>query len=387
MKILSFLNVSNRQKIDADSGYIFFNILSPFFSQGKNSFTFVAPIPLDDPFCKHIPFELGDNKYAVRFNFPWAKIVNIINEEKPDVVIVNQIELIPNYKAVLETIGSKSIIVGYAHYIPFGIDDFGNTYLDPTLDNGGIGKSIKLSFMAGLLSADLIFTHSMTSLGLIKKLHTDLGIAYCDEKYIINPPPRDPKFVSTSNTPIKNKVSYNHRLYANYGGDFFVDLANLLTEKFAITLNVFDVLGERSKERKNLDPSVEIIKEKLSKISQVNIIDMDRKSYREELKESLFAIAPLRKNAVWSMSCIDAMGMGIPVIAPKIAWFDEFFPEHFKFDSLESAVSLVDKLLTDELFWEKASVESIKKTEELVPMNIANKFLDNFERILSKKQL
>lgn len=385
MKILSFLNVSNRQKIDADSGYIFFNILSPFFSQGENSFTFVAPISLDDPFSKHIPFEFGNNKYSVRFNFPWEKIINIFEEEKPDVVIVNQIELIPNYKAVLETIDLKAIIIGYAHYIPFGIDDFGNTYLDPTLNNRGIGESIKLLFMAGLQSADLVFTHSKTSLALIQKLHMDLSIDYCDEKFVINPPPRDPKFVSTSNTPIKNKVSYNHRLYANYGGDFFVDLANLLTRKFPINLNVFDVLGERSKERINLDPSVEIVKEKLSRLPRVNIIDTDRGSYREELKGTLFAIAPLRKNAVWSMSCIDAMGMGIPVIAPKISWFDEFFPDHLKFDSLESAVSLVDKLLTDKLFWEKASAESIRKTEELIPVNIANKFITNFERVLLEK--
>lgn len=53
MRILTFLNVSNRSRMQADSGYIFYNLLSPYFTK-QNSFYFASPEPLSDCNCIHI---------------------------------------------------------------------------------------------------------------------------------------------------------------------------------------------------------------------------------------------------------------------------------------------------------------------------------------------
>lgn len=73
MRILTFLNVSNRSRMQADSGYIFYNLLSPYFTK-QNSFYFASPEPLSDCNCIHINKEFGFNKYEVRFSFDWSKV-------------------------------------------------------------------------------------------------------------------------------------------------------------------------------------------------------------------------------------------------------------------------------------------------------------------------
>ena len=100
MRILTFLNVSNRSRMQADSGYIFYNLLSPYFTK-QNSFYFASPEPLSDCNCIHINKEFGFNKYEVRFSFDWSKVMEIISKVSPDVLIVNQVEQVPHYKAII----------------------------------------------------------------------------------------------------------------------------------------------------------------------------------------------------------------------------------------------------------------------------------------------
>ena len=384
MKILSFLNVSNRGRLDADSGFIIYNLLVDYFLAQGHSFIFVAPEPLDNLNCKHIPFEFGDNKYSVRFNFQWESIYNIIKQELPDVIIVNQIELMANYKSIIETLGIKTIIAGYTHYIPFGVDSDGKMIIDPTLNNGNIGKSIRLNFLSGLEASDVIFTHSNTSLNYIKNLYFKMGLEFPEHKFIINPPPKDPKLMKTDNQLCHSKeIIYNHRLYSHYGGAFFLEFVGSIIEKCDVNVKVFDILGKRSEERKRLDPSVEIIKEQLQSIKQVEIKTANRVEYVTEIKSARVAIAPYKNNAIWSMSCIDALSMGIPVVAPSFAWFDEFIPDYLKFTSIEEAVSIAHKLLTDDMFWKASSEEAVKLTEHLSPDIIATKFLETFNHLLN----
>ena len=47
MRILTIINISNRSRIQADSGYIFYNLLSSYFSV-ENEFFVVSPYPLED---------------------------------------------------------------------------------------------------------------------------------------------------------------------------------------------------------------------------------------------------------------------------------------------------------------------------------------------------
>ena len=118
MRILTFLNVSNRSRMQADSGYIFYNLLSPYFTK-QNSFYFASPEPLSDCNCIHINKEFGFNKYEVRFSFDWSKVMEIISKVSPDVLIVNQVEQVPHYKAIIQALGINVSIVSYAHYIPY----------------------------------------------------------------------------------------------------------------------------------------------------------------------------------------------------------------------------------------------------------------------------
>ena len=110
MRILTFLNVSNRSRMQADSGYIFYNLLSPYFTK-QNSFYFASPEPLSDCNCIHINKEFGFNKYEIRFSFDWSKVMEIISKVSPDVLIVNQVEQVPHYKAIIQALGINVSIV------------------------------------------------------------------------------------------------------------------------------------------------------------------------------------------------------------------------------------------------------------------------------------
>ena len=44
-------------------------------------------------------------KYEVRFSFDWSKVMEIISKVSPDVLIVNQVEQVPHYKAIIQALG------------------------------------------------------------------------------------------------------------------------------------------------------------------------------------------------------------------------------------------------------------------------------------------
>lgn len=381
MRILTFLNVSNRSRMQADSGYIFYNLLSPYFTK-NNSFYFASPEPLADSKCIHISKEFGFNKYEVRFSFDWSKVMEIISSIRPDVLIVNQIEQVPHYKAIVQALGIKVLIASYAHYIPYLFTNEGFQY-DESLNNGGIGFSICMSFLSGLEMSDLVFTHSHTSKEYLKKLYDKFHIPFFDEKFIINPPPYDP-FLLDNNTQCDKRIIYNHRLYKHYGTDFLFRLAENIISKYQVEIDVFDVLGERTEIQKRMDSSVDTARDTLSKMKNVKLINdtYNRRRYFECLKGSLFSIAPYRQNCIWAMSCIDSLGMGVPVIAPDIAWFSEYIPRDLRYSSVDEAMSIIDKLIKDHNYWKEKSIEANNLITSLSPELIANAFLDTFYRFI-----
>ena len=382
MRILTFLNVSNRSRMQADSGYIFYNLLSPYFTK-QNSFYFASPEPLSDCNCIHINKEFGFNKYEVRFSFDWSKVMEIISKVSPDVLIVNQVEQVPHYKAIIQALGINVSIVSYAHYIPYLFVNNVFQY-DESLNNGGIGFSVCMSFLSGLEMSDVVFTHSQTSKDYLRKLYAKYSIHFCEEKFKINPPPYDP-FLLDNNTQCSKRIIYNHRLYRHYGTDFLFNLAKAITSKYnKIEVDVFDVLGERTAIQKRMDPSVDIARETLSKINGVKLINDTHKRarYYECLKGALFSIAPYRQNCIWAMSCIDSLGMGVPVIAPDVAWFSEFIPKDLRYSSIDEAMDIIDKLINDSVFWRKKSAQANKLISSLSPESIANTFLDEFYKLI-----
>jgi glycosyltransferase involved in cell wall biosynthesis len=212
-------------------------------------------------------------------------------------------------------------------------------------------------------------------------LYIEENEAFDENKFIINSPPLDPFLLDENNNP-SNKIFYNHRLYKHYGSDFLFILANELSSKFDINLNILDALGERSEEQNRMDPSVEEVRSKLSCIKNVNILSntYDRYIYREAIRGSLFSIAPYRENCVWAMSCVDSMAMGVPVIAPNIAWFKEFMPSDLCFFSIDEALGIAGKLISDKEFWIIKSNEAKKKVAQLSPALIAEMFLGVFSK-------
>ena len=233
------LNVSNRENLTTDSGYIFYSILAPFFCKNANKFTFVSPEPLPFEKVENIKYDFGKTKYEVRFSFDWEKIEKIILKTKPDILLLNQIELIPNYKILLKTLGLEIPVIGYAHYIPYHVKNY-KTKEDPSLNAGDINKSIKLNFISGLEAADKIFVHSKTALHLIKVLYNELGIKFVRRKFIINPPPCDKLFYDKPSRTNYSKIVYNHRLYSHYGTDFLLDLIKQLKMKDkSLAIHVF----------------------------------------------------------------------------------------------------------------------------------------------------
>jgi len=74
MRVLSFVNISNRERISCDSGYIFQEIISAELVRRGCSYGVVGPIAPVAEGVTHFPLEFGSNKYQVRYNFEWEKV-------------------------------------------------------------------------------------------------------------------------------------------------------------------------------------------------------------------------------------------------------------------------------------------------------------------------
>ncbi len=382
VRVLCFLNVSNKDNLSTDSAYIFYNTLVKDFLNEDIDFLFASPRPLSNENIKHIPFDFGNSKYAVRFNFNWDKIEQIIKQENPDVLLINQIELIPNYKALIEHLELSTIkIIGYAHYIPYFFQK-NKINTDTSLNAGNINETIQLSFLSGILSADVIFTHSKTSLQNIKSLLEKYNKSFNPHKFIINPPPKDPLFIYNSPNEHSNRIIYNHRLYEHYGTSFLLETISNLNQIGDFEFEIFDILGNRDTKRKRLDTSVEKYRQALSKYENVTIrVDgNNRDIYKEAFNGALCCLAPYRKGTPWSMSCIDSMALGIPCVAPKFDWFKEFMPNELLYSSPKKLVEIIQKLNSDLDFWLAMSKKSYECTKKLTSCKIAKKFISEFKR-------
>lgn len=135
-----------------------------------------------------------------------------------------------------------------------------------------------------------------------------------------------------------------------------------------------------------MDPSVTEARNELLTINNVNLVtsSFDRKIYKSFIDNSMFSIAPYRSNCIWAMSCIDSMGMSVPVIAPNIAWFKEIIPDDLLFSTEDEAIKIIKRLSTNSEYWKEKSAEMKKITQSLLPDQIANTFLTEFNKGISK---
>jgi hypothetical protein len=382
VRVLYLLNVSNPQRLSADSGFTFASLLTPALVEAGADVTLAAPVAAGDPRVHFAPTESPKTKYRARFDPDMDQLVALVEKARPDVVVANQIEAAPAVRAALLEAGSEALVAGYCHYLPFSMGDGGELVLDPSLDDRGLGRPVLLAFAAGLTACDRVLVHSATAASWVRLACEGLGVEVVSKLRAV-PAPRDERLVqdpALRSAPGGNAIGlYNHRLYEHYGtGQFSLLARKLVREDALMQLRVMDLFGKRSPERVTLDPSPELYREELASLPRVTIEYDDgvRSRYRSLLDSSHFGIAPFRPGCPWSMSVIDCQAMGLPVIAPRTGWLAEHIAEELLFDTLDEAVGIAVRLATDEEFYRLHAKKAYESTADLAPAVVAARYLE-----------
>lgn len=378
MRILHILNVSNGSRLTADSGWVFADLIGGALISRGHDFTIAGPARIREAQSGFIQIDAPPNKYAARFGFDFAGLMKAINVAEPSHIIVNQPELVPEVRAALLESDRTAVIAAYCHYIPFYTGPVGLTDC-PSLDDDRLGSAVRLGFLGGVSAADVALVHSKTALNWLESAADQHRVDL--PRVNIIPPPRDPLFVAQRGDydieprcQIPRSVLYNHRLYGHYGSEAFLEVAERLVASLGVRVLVTDVLGPRSPTRSRLDSSPDEFRERIALQPGLQLSDGgDRETYRGAFDGATIALAPFRLGCTWSMSCIDAQGLGIPVVAPRLAWYEEHMSEHLLYQNCDEAVEIVSRLISDPTFWQEMSDAAIRSTAHLEPHAIAGR--------------
>ncbi|GAA2875051.1 glycosyltransferase family 1 protein [Streptomyces mexicanus] len=381
MRLLYLLNVSNPNRLSADSGFTFADLLTPALTDAGAEVTVAAPVAAGDARVGFEPTAAPATKYRARFDPGLNDLVDLIRRRRPEVVVANQVEAAPAIRAALLEAGTDALIAGYCHYLPFSFADDGNLALDPSLDDGGLGRSVLLAFAAGLAACDRVLVHSSTAAAWTTAAAARMGVELTEKLHVV-PAPRDERLLrdpAEAAVPEGEAIAvYNHRLYAHYGTARFTALARHLVTEAPVRLTVMDLFGRRSPERFRLDPSPERHRDELAALPGVTIAcdRGDRVRYRTLLAGAHFGIAPFRAGCPWSMSVIDCQGMGLPVIAPRTGWLAEHIDDDLLFDTTDQALAVATRLATDSEFYRVHAKRAYAATADLTPAAVAARYLE-----------
>jgi hypothetical protein len=381
MRLLYLLNVSNPDRLSADSGFTFADLLTPALADAGAEVTVAAPVAAGDRRVSFTPTTAPATKYRARFDPGVAGLVDLVRRVRPEVVVANQVEAAPAIRAALLESNVDARIAGYCHYLPFSISRDGRLALDPSLDDGGLGRSVLLAFTAGLAVCDRVLVHSTAAASWTTAAAVQCGVDLTATLRVV-PAPRDEHLVRDpceAAAPAGDAVAvYNHRLYAHYGTARFTALARRLVAEAPVRVTVLDLFGSRSAERIRLDPSPERHRDELAALPGVTVASDqgDRVRYRGLLAGAHFGIAPFRAGCPWSMSVIDCQGMGLPVIAPRTGWLAEHVDDELLFDTEDEAVSVATRLATDAEFYRVHAKRAHAATVGLTPATVAARYLE-----------
>lgn len=388
MKILTFVNISNIDDIESDSGYIFNYLLAQEFSK-KHKYKVVLPELLKKKTTTKFDADsiyyakIGVTKYQARYSFDWDNICEIIRHYSPDIIFLNQCELASAMKSLLLTISMKKIkVVTYCHYPALHYSD-NDVILDYSLNDAGLCENILMNILSSINVSDAFITQSDFSKTMILKF-ADKYNYYLNKSIDIVCPPFDP-FLLNREIDLERKKSkkilYNHRLYASYGTEKFL---NFVSNHPNLMFSVSDPMPNRNKNniRKKFNNTPLQYKEKLSTLKNVEIFNggENRHLYKKILEDSYIAIAPYREACVWSMSVIDCFCLGIPVVAPNFAAYKEFIWSDLLYNDDKQFNDLVIKLLNNKTFYKKAVETSYAFLDNITPSKIANKILKCLEK-------
>ncbi len=383
--LLYLLNVSNPGRLSADSGLLFADILAPALLDRGVRLTVAGPVGLADPRAGHVEVSAPATKYRARFAFDVDACAGLLGQVRPEVVAANQIEAAPGVRAAMLEAGTDALLVGYCHYLPFHVDGAGRMHLDPSLSDGDLGHPVLLAFAAGLMACDRVMVHSTVARTWLHLLAERLRLNLGDRVRVV-PPPADPRLVRPAGRVLLPEAGpvgvYNHRLYEHYGTGQFVDLARRLHDAVPVRLRVMDLFGARRPDRTRLDASPERYRSLLAALGNVEVVSDygDRARYRDLLGGALFGIAPFRAGCTWSMSVIDCLGMGLPVLTPRLGWLAEIADPELAFDHPDEAVSIVGRLVSDPGFAFAASDRAVRRVAQLAPDVVADAYLKAITR-------
>ncbi|MGO9956467.1 MAG: glycosyltransferase family 1 protein [Solirubrobacteraceae bacterium] len=371
MHLFYTVNVSNGGRLQADSGLIFGELLLQGLAERGHSVTTFGSARVPNLKCPHYAYPPLATKYAARFGAPYAELVDALRTSQPTHVFVNQPETVPQVRSALADAHVSARVAAYCHYVPFHVE--GMAVVDcASLSDNGLGIAVRLAFLAGLQAADVAFVHSSVA----KRWITDAAASHRIPlpTVVIAPPPRDPFFVQATPRAARTPrvVLYNHRLYAHYGADQLLALGSALVSTLGVEIKVMDVLGNRSLARRRLDPYPDELRAAVTSAPGFTLVEpASRDDYRRHLETSLACLAPMRRNCTWSMSCIDAQGLGVPVVAPRYAWFAEHVADDLAFSSADQAVAIVRRLIQEPGYRDRVSEAALRSTEHLEPAAVA----------------
>lgn len=420
MKILDFLNVSNLSNLQADSGFVFQRLLLNEILARKKDWEvyLIAPECLGDlgERIHLVKLDYGHNKYEARFNFPWAKLRTSLEGVMQDIdlIYVNQAEHASSFRAfATAAVPSRRIpIVSYFHYLPvepphfhfdFSTGDYDRTTdlegkvqssslrFDQSLNLHGLALPVFMRLIEAMFVSDYCVTCSEFGIDLLVGNAQKL-VPTVMPKIAAIPPPvslAEAEPGRTAEKDRKNKIVFNHRLYSHYGPREFFDFMDWFYENrrtdFEVVLT--DPTNGRSAERNKLDTSVAELRRTFSAKPYVRFAHSpERDEYYRALGSYKMSIAPFRPSALWSMSVVDSMACGIPVVCPNYACFPEIIGANSEllFSKPTELADLLGKLFDDEPFYRACSQYCATRAAKFSVEKAAERFISIFEEVTLK---
>jgi glycosyltransferase involved in cell wall biosynthesis len=356
MRVLCYLNVSNLENLSADSGYQFLDsLLAGLADHGVQAVVATNPA-IEFSTASTLPIQPGRTKYEVRFEPPVAQLRKLVGTEPFDLVFLNQIELGATFRTLLDGCGRGNVpLVSYCHYIPVQGINGSVVRWDPSLNDEGKAPLVLERILDGVEASDLVLIQSRYAADLLRQSAKAVGKSISTTSLMVLPPPANR---SEIRMPIARQDSpltlfYNHRLYGHYGTHRFIDWLERMPADLQKRVEcwVSDPLGPRSAERRALDPSPDLAVERLRRLRGVRYFHpTSRDGYLALLSQAQLGFLPFREGLVWSMSAVDLMQRGIPVIGPRMGAVPEILPASLVFDDEQEAYALVERMV-DQANW------------------------------------
>lgn len=184
MRVLAYLNISNIDDIESDSGYIFNSLLANSFERIGVEYYMIIPKLLEGKALrfnleKCFYVDMGVTKYEARYRFDWSNVEKIIHETKPDIVFNNQVELSSAFRALLDKNNVEAKLFTYCHYPAIHIDDFPRLISYPSACNSLRSSSKSAGFCSRHFRiSSRIISLKLTRSGYLVRLCLSLGFTF-----------------------------------------------------------------------------------------------------------------------------------------------------------------------------------------------------------------